>query len=334
MIFETGKQALLVVENLSVRLPSSRGDVRAVSSVSFALEYGTTLGLVGESGCGKSILGRALMGILPSGAIIGENAKIKFHGKDLLRLSAKQLRQIIGKDMAMIFQDPMTTLNPVMQVGQQITEVLIHHLKVDKRSARARSLELLEKVGIPIPEQRFVQYPHQLSGGLRQRVAIAIALACEPHLLIADEPTTALDVTVQAEVLDLLARLQKGRKMAMLLITHDMGVVAGRTHSTAVMYAGKIVEKAPTDLLFENMVMPYTRALMDAMPRLDDPPHANLRAIVGQPPDLADLPSGCSFSPRCQSSTSICKQQTPEQKKCSDQNHWFSCWNPLKHDRR
>jgi peptide/nickel transport system ATP-binding protein len=320
---------LLAVKNLHAFLSTPAGVVRAVDGVSFALEAGKTLGLVGESGCGKSMLARTLMGLLPKDSMIAEGSTIEFRGINLLTLPPKEFRRIIGKELAIVFQDPMTSLNPVMKVGRQIAEVAVHHLKIDKRTARRRALKLLREVGIPMPERRLDQYPHQLSGGLRQRVAIAMALACQPRLLIADEPTTALDVTVQAEILDLLAALQEEKRMAMLLITHDLGVVAGRAHETAVMYAGKIVEKAPTSRLFNHMVMPYTRALMDALPRLADPPHTVLQAIEGCPPDLIDLPSGCRFSPRCRRAQPRCHQEAPKLNKLDGWPHWYACWNPM-----
>jgi peptide/nickel transport system ATP-binding protein len=329
MIAASGKETLLQVENLHAFLPSLRGLVRAVDGISFTVAPGETLGLVGESGCGKSMLARAIMGLLPRGAAVSQGAVIGFQGRDLLTLSPKALRRIIGKEMAMIFQDPMTSLNPVMKAGRQIAEVAVHHLSIDKHTARERALTLLREVGISMPERRYHHYPHQLSGGLRQRVAIAIALACEPKLLIADEPTTALDVTVQAEILDLLAALQEQKGMAMMLITHDLGVMAGRTHATAVMYAGKIVEMAMTSRLFNHTAMPYTRALMDAVPRLADPPHTQLKAIAGQPPNLIDPPAGCRFAPRCGRALPRCKQEAPGLKRIDGQPHWFACWNPL-----
>ncbi len=320
---------LLVVENLRTFVRTPKGDVHAVDGVSFTLNPGKTLGVVGESGCGKTMMARSLMGLLPRNAVMPPETTIEFLRQSMLGLPGPQLRRILGKDIAMIFQDPMISLNPVIKVGKQITEVLTHHLQIDKQAARDRAVELLKQVGIPMAERRFSHYPHQLSGGLRQRVAIAIALACEPQLLIADEPTTALDVTVQTDILDLLAKLQQDKQMAMILVSHDLGVVAGRTHETAVMYAGKIVEQAATTELFEHTAMPYTRALMDAIPRLTNPPHTKLQAIGGHPPDLMDPPPGCRFAPRCPRSEARCRQQEPELRNIAGKNHQFACWYPL-----
>ena len=320
---------LLAVENLRTLIPTRGGRVHAVDGVSFALEPGKTLGVVGESGCGKTMMARSIMGLLPRNAIMPPETRIEFLGKNLVGLPGSQMRLLLGKDIAMIFQDPMLSLNPVIKVGRQITEVLHHHLKMDKPAARDRGIKLLKQVGIPMAERRFNHYPHQLSGGLRQRIAIAIALACEPQLLIADEPTTALDVTVQTDILDLLAKLQAENRMAMILVSHDLGVVAGRTHKTAVMYAGKIVEQAATAELFKHTAMPYTRALMNAIPRLTDPPHTILQAIGGSPPDLIDPPPGCRFAPRCSRAKDLCRQKEPELKNIEGQNHRFACWYPL-----
>lgn len=319
---------LLIVENLKTYLPTDRGLVRAVDGVSFTLDRGKTLGLVGESGSGKSMLCRTILGLLPRAAIVSSNASIRFDGREFTQLPEKGLNRLRGLEIAMIMQDPMLSLNPTMTVGTQIAESLTYHLGIKRKPARERAVELLKAVGIPMPARRVNQYPHQLSGGLRQRVVIAIALACEPKLLIADEPTTALDVTVQAEVLDLLQRLQEDRNMAMILITHDLGLVAGRAHDIAVMYAGKIVEQAQTPELFSHMRMPYTRALMDSIPRLDDPPHTRLRTIAGQPPDLIDPPPGCRFARRCQRAADRCFEEEPPFEAHDGTGHLFACWYP------
>ncbi len=317
------------VENLHTHFMTARGLVRAVDGVSFTLKQGVTLGLVGESGCGKTILCRTLMGLLPASAKISERARILFNGQDLRALGEKQLRAIRGRDMAMIFQDPMTSLNPVMKVGAQISETLIHHLGMTKAEAHDRGVELLRAVGISAPERRIDQYPHQLSGGIRQRVAIAIALACEPKLLIADEPTTALDVTVQSGILDLLREQQRERNMSMILITHDLGVVAGRTDEIAVMYAGKMVERSSTKDLFGNTRMPYTQALMESIPHLDHPTHARLRTISGQPPNLIYPPPGCRFAPRCTRAEERCREEEPVLASEVGSEHAFACWRPV-----
>ena len=319
---------LLAVENLRTHFHTERGVVRAIDGVSFTLDRGRTLGVVGESGSGKTVLVRTLLGLLPSTAHVGENAKVLFDGRALDIRCEKALRRVRGRHIAMVFQDPMTSLNPVMTVGAQIMESLRYHLGMGRGAARERAVALIESVGIPMPARRVDQYPHQLSGGLRQRIAIAIALACEPKLLIADEPTTALDVTIQAEILDLLARQQAERHMAMILITHDLGVVAGRTDDIAVMYAGKIVERAPTARLFTAMRMPYTRALMDSIPRLEAPPNTPLKTIGGRPPDLIDPPEGCRFAPRCARAEDQCHRAEPPLDG-AEAGHQFACWRPL-----
>ncbi|MEM7255422.1 MAG: ABC transporter ATP-binding protein [Pseudomonadota bacterium] len=319
---------LLRVKNLKTHFQTERGLVRAVDGVSFDLEQGLTLGLVGESGCGKTILCRTLLGLLPGSATIPPETEVTFDGQDLRVLDEKALRRVRGREIAMIFQDPMTSLNPVMKVGDQIGESLVMHLNMTKSDAKNRAIELLRAVGIPSPERRVSEYPHQLSGGIRQRVAIAIALACEPKLLIADEPTTALDVTVQSGILDLLQRQQADRGMSMILITHDLGVVAGRTDEIAVMYAGKMVERAPTKTLFANTQMPYTRALMASIPRIDHPPHTRLTAISGFPPSLIDPPPGCRFAPRCTQAHDKCVHEEPTLASAGDPAHRFACWYP------
>lgn len=317
---------LLTVEEVSVLIPSAGGTVRAVDRVSLTLERGKTLALVGESGSGKSMLCRAILGILPGCATI--RGRINFDGRDLAELPRKELNAIRGRDIGVVLQNPMSSLNPVLKVGRQIAEPMLRHLGISLTTARERSVELLGAVGIPRPAERVDCYPHQLSGGMRQRVAIAIALACDPKLLIADEPTTALDVTVQAEILNLLGRFQAERQMAMILVSHDLGVVAGRAHETAVMYAGRIVEQAPTVTLFDGMRMRYTRALFDAIPRLDDPPYRALAAIGGQPPDLAALPSGCRFAPRCRRAEEHCFVEEPPLVCDEWKDHRYACWFP------
>ena len=265
---------LLSIQGLGVRLPTRHGDVRAVDGVSLTLARGRTLGLVGESGCGKSVLCRALMGLLPDGATLTPEAEIVFEGQDLAGLSESAYRHIRGRQIAMVFQDCLSSLNPVMTIGRQIAETLRVHLHMDSRTARDQAMALLDQVDVPDPKQRVDYYPHQLSGGMRQRVATAMAIACQPVLLIADEPTTALDATVQEELLNLLCRLQEQRQMTMILVTHDLSMAARRAHEIAVMYAGGIVEKAPADRFFGGMRMPYSQALTDCMPRLDAPPHS------------------------------------------------------------
>lgn len=319
---------LLTVENLSVHLQCQRGTVRAVDRVSFALERGKTLAIVGESGSGKSMLCRAIMGLLPGRAALPGQGRIIFDGRDLGKLPHKELNSIRGREIGVVLQNPMSSLNPVMKIGSQIAEPLRYHMGMSTAKARERAIALLAAVGIPKPTDRLACYPHQLSGGMRQRVAIAIALACDPQLLIADEPTTALDVTVQAEILNLLGRMQKERNMAMILVTHDLGVVAGRSHETAVMYGGRIVEQAPTVALFDRMRMRYTRSLFDAIPRLDDPSHRALTAIGGQPPDLAATPAGCRFAPRCRRAEEQCHAEEPPLVSDEQGDHRYACWFP------
>src|SRR5690242_6268538 len=318
---------LLSVEGITVDLPTPRGALRAVDHVDLTLAPGRTLGIVGESGCGKTMLSRAVLQLLPKRA--ERKGRVMFAGRDLFRLSPEELRRLRGPELAVVFQDPMTSLNPVLTIGTQIVETLQAHLGLDTSAALRRGAELLAEVGIPAPEQRLRQYPHQLSGGMRQRVAIAIALSCEPRLLIADEPTTALDVTIQAQILDLLAREQRRRHMAMILITHDLGVVAGRSDEVAVMYAGKVVERAPTPALFKKMRMPYTEALLAAIPKLDSPPHTALPAIAGRPPDPTRPLPGCSFSPRCRYADDHCRHAKPTLADPERSGGLYACWHPL-----
>ena len=318
---------LLSVEGVSVELPTPRGLLRAVDRVDLALAPGHTLGIVGESGCGKTMLSRAILQLLPKRARL--DGRVMFGGRDLVTLDSESLRRLRGPELAVVFQDPMTSLNPVLTIGTQIVETLQAHFGMDAASAFRRGSELLAAVGIPAPEQRMRQYPHQLSGGMRQRVAIAIALSCEPKLLVADEPTTALDVTVQAQILDLLAREQQRRHMAMILITHDLGVVAGRTDEVAVMYAGRIVERAPTRRLFAHMRMPYTEALLAAIPKLESAPHMALPAIPGRPPDPTRPLPGCSFAPRCRYADELCTRTKPPLEDVEKAGALYACWHPL-----
>jgi peptide/nickel transport system ATP-binding protein len=315
----------LEVADLHTVFRTEGGIVRAVNGVSLTLERGKTLGIVGESGSGKSVLSRSIMGLLPSTAV--RNGSVRFQGRELVGLKQKELRHIWGTEMAMVFQDPMTALNPVMRVGNQITEPLKVHLDMNRHTATETALALLGSVGIPEPERRLRQYPHELSGGMRQRVMIAIALACGPKLLLADEPTTALDVTVQAQILDLLESQQRERFMAMVLVTHDLGVVAGRADEIAVMYAGKIVEQAPTEALFSSMRHPYTEALLRSIPRLDDPSHTRLDAIAGRPPDLRQEIVGCPYAPRCAYAQDRCWAEDPPTTVEAD--HSYRCWYPV-----
>ncbi len=300
---------LLRVQDLRVGFRTEQGKVRAVDGVSFDLEEGQTIGIVGESGSGKSVTAKALMNLLPSYAQIQGAAH--FDGRDVFAMAANREKHFWGVEMTMVFQDPMTSLNPVKKVGEQIAESLRVHLKKGRRDALAEAGDLLEQVGIPEPGKRLAQYPHELSGGLRQRVVIAMALACSPRLLIADEPTTALDVTVQKHILDLLDDLRRARGMAMILITHDLGVVRGRADEVMVMYAGHTMEEAPTDTLFAEMRHPYTEALLETIPRIDTPSHTRLVPIPGRPPEVIDLLEGCPFAPRCRYSIAGCLTDQP-----------------------
>jgi dipeptide transport system ATP-binding protein len=289
--------ALLEIENLSVEFPSHNGTMHAVDGVSLSVDSGDVLGIVGESGSGKSVTMMALMGLVAFPGVVRAD-KLRFDGHDLLALSPQERRKLTGKDLSMIFQDPTTSLNPCFTVGFQLAETLKLHLGMDKRAAHKRSIELLEQVGIPAPESRLSVYPHQLSGGMSQRVMIAMAIACNPKLLIADEPTTALDVTIQAQILDLLRSLQKDRGMALVLITHNMGVVSEMARNVAVMYAGQVMEQRAAQDLFVVPQHPYTEALMAAMPERSDG-QSRLATIPGMVPGLYDRPNGCLFAPRC-----------------------------------
>lgn len=301
--------ALLEIENLSVDFPSQNGVMHAVDGVSLSLEAGDVLGIVGESGSGKSVTMMALMGLVAFPGVVKAD-KLRFDGHDLLSLSARARSRLTGKDVAMIFQDPTTSLNPCFTIGFQLAETLKIHLGLDRRAAYRRSIELLEQVGIPAPESRLKVYPHQMSGGMNQRVMIAMAIACNPKLLIADEPTTALDVTIQAQILDLLRNLQKERGMALVLITHNMGVVSEMAQRVAVMYAGQIMEERGAGDLFGAPQHPYTEALMAALPERSDGLR-RLATIPGMVPGLYDRPTGCLFAPRCTYATDHCRAQRP-----------------------
>jgi dipeptide transport system ATP-binding protein len=289
--------ALLEIENLSVEFPSQNGVMHAVDGVSLSLDEGEVLGIVGESGSGKSVTMMALMGLVAYPGRVRAD-KLRFAGHDLLALSQGERNKLVGKDVAMIFQEPTTSLNPCFTVGFQLAETLRLHMGLDRKAAKKRSIELLEQVGIPAPESRLKAYPHQLSGGMNQRVMIAMAIACNPRLLIADEPTTALDVTIQAQILDLLRSLQKERGMALVLITHNMGVVSEMAQRVAVMYAGQIMEERGAQALFNSPQHPYTEALLAALPERSDG-SARLATIPGMVPGLYDRPAGCLFAPRC-----------------------------------
>ncbi len=318
---------LLEVRDLTTHFQTAGGVVRSVDGVSFTLERGKSLGIVGESGSGKTVLSRSIMGLLPRRNVV-RSGSVVFQGQELTTMSLAERRGIWGKEMAMIFQDPMSSLNPVMKIGKQITEPLKLHLKMGKQDARATAVRLLTDVGIPEPERRMEQYAHELSGGMRQRVMIAMALACGPTVLFADEPTTALDVTVQAQILDVIQEQRRERNMSVILVTHDLGVVAGHTDEIIVMYAGKVVERAPTNVLFSDMKMPYTEALFKSIPKVDDPSHTRLTTIGGRPPNLISPPKGCRFSPRCPYATDRCREDEPPLVEASPGHH-YACWFPV-----
>ena len=324
----TPETPLLAVDDVATHFETDRGVVRAVDGVSFTLERGRTLGIVGESGSGKTVLSRSIMGLLPKQGVV-RHGSIRFEGAEIGHASPKEMRRYWGSQMAMVFQDPMTSLNPVMKVGHQITEAIHAHLDVSRAYARELAVSLLASVRVPDPQRRMQEYPHQLSGGLRQRVCIAIALACGPQLLLADEPTTALDVTVQAQVLDVLQQQQQERFMAMVLVTHDLGVVGGRADDVVVMYAGQVVEKAATATLFSNMKMPYTEALLRSIPKISQPSHTPLSAIPGRPPDLVHPPVGCRFAPRCPYVQDRCREEPPPLLPAATPGHEYRCWFPV-----
>ncbi len=303
--------ALLEVKNLRVRFKTDDGPVSAVNGLSYSVESGSTLGIVGESGSGKSVNALSIMRLIPTPPGRIEGGTISLRGENLLAKSEPEMRKIRGKDVAMIFQDPMTSLNPVLTVGDQISEAVRLHLKLNKRDALAKTIDMLRVVRIPLPEKRVNEYPHQLSGGMRQRVMIAMALSCDPDVLIADEPTTALDVTIQAQIIDLMNEMQARLGSAIVMITHDLGVVAETCQFVLVMYAGNLVEYGTAEQIFESPKHPYTMGLLASVPRLDDKSHDRLVPIEGQPPNLLRLPPGCTFAPRCQYRMPICDQPVP-----------------------
>ena len=319
---------ILEVIDLKTHFQTERGVVRAVDGVSLEVRRGTVVGIVGESGSGKTVLSRSIMGLLPRKGTV-RSGEVRFDGRVVSKLTDRQFRSLRGLELSMVFQDSMSSLNPVVKIGRQITEVVEFHKGLATPEARRVALELLRAVEVPDPERRLGEYPHQLSGGMRQRVAIAMALVCEPKLLLADEPTTALDVTVQAHVLDLLQDLQAERGMAMVLVTHDLGVVAGRTDEIVVMYAGRVVERAPTRTLFSDMQMPYTEALLRSVPRIDGPRHATFVTIGGRPPDLWNPPPGCRFAPRCPRAQDRCHAAEPPLTAAATPGHEYACWFPL-----
>ena len=318
---------LLQVKNLSTTFSVDAGEVRAVNGISFNLDHGKVLGIVGESGSGKSVTAYSIMRILVEpGRITG--GEILYNGEDIVRYSEKQMRQFRGKRVSIIFQDPMTSLNPTFTIGNQLREAILLHTDRDRRQANVRALEMLQLVGVNEPEKRLKQYPHELSGGMRQRVMIAMALACEPDILIADEPTTALDVTIQAQILELMKDLQKKLGMAIIMITHDLGVIADMCDEIIVMYAGRVCERGTVDEIFYNPRHEYTKGLLRSIPKLDTN-HAKLHPIAGSPVDLTNMPKGCAFASRCDHCMKICLEQLPEEVRVND-SHIASCWMNVK----
>jgi oligopeptide/dipeptide ABC transporter ATP-binding protein len=319
-------EALLEVDDLQVTFAGRGRELRAVDGVSYRVYPRQTLAIVGESGSGKTVSCRAVMGLLPQAAVVTGSAR--FQGLQLIGLAEDRMREHRGADVAMVFQDPTRSLNPTMRVGAQIAEAVRTHRQVGRAQSREEAVELLRLVHIPLPERRCLEYPHQLSGGMRQRIMIAIALASRPRLLIADEATTALDVTTQAQIMDLLLELQAELGMALMLISHDLGLAASYADEVIVMYAGRIVEQASARRLFTRVRMPYTQALFEAIPRLDRPAHSPLPVIGGRPPDLAALPPGCSFAPRCRNAADDCRAAAPPLTE-HESGHRWACWHPV-----
>ncbi|MBO0683074.1 MAG: ABC transporter ATP-binding protein [Candidatus Dormibacteraeota bacterium] len=316
---------LLEVRDLQVRLRRGDLEVRAVRGLTYSVSAGRTLAIIGESGSGKTVSCRAVMGLLPPSAVVTGSARLE--GKELLGLQPAEMREHLGADVAMVFQDPVRSLNPTMRIGAQITEAIHEHLSLSRGEADKRAVELLERVRIPLARRRFHEYPHQLSGGMRQRVMIAMALSCHPRLLIADEATTALDVTTQAQIMELLLELQRELGMALIFISHDLSLAASYADEVMVMYAGRAVERAPTRTLFAHVRMPYTRALLEAIPRLERPAHSPLPVVGGQPPDPSALHAGCSFAERCPNVQALCRDTSPPLEEHEPEHHW-ACWNP------
>jgi oligopeptide/dipeptide ABC transporter ATP-binding protein len=321
-----GNSLILQVLNLTTAFETEAGRIRAIDDVSFSLKKGQVLGLVGESGCGKSVTALSVMRLLPKPAGIIESGRILFNEQDIVALDADRMHEIRGKRISMIFQEPMTSLNPVHRVGKQLGEVFrLHFTELEEEEIRSESIEILREVGIPDPEQRMEEYPHQISGGMRQRVMIALALACKPDILIADEPTTALDVTIQAQILDLMKSLQGETGMAIIFITHDLGVIAETCEDVVVMYAGKVAESAPAVELFKDAAHPYSKGLLDSIPRLETPRKTKLKIIEGIVPSLYELPSGCRFRTRCPYVMEICAIEPPPLIEVGG-GHFASCY--------
>ena len=323
---ENNMKPLLEIKNLTTRFHTQDGTVNAVNGISYSLDHGEILGVVGESGCGKSVHALSIMRLIqiPPGEIAA--GEVMFNGRDLLKLTERDMRSVRGHEIAMVFQDPMSSLNPVYTVGFQISEALILHKNMNKRQAKEKTIELLNLVGIPEARKRFDNYPHQFSGGMRQRAMIAMALSCEPKLLIADEPTTALDVTIQAQIINLVIKLQQELGMSVMWITHDLGIVAEMVHRINVMYAGSIIERGLVDDIYNHTLHPYTMGLLGSLPSIDEAPGTKLISIPGLPPDLVDLPSGCPFFARCIYREERCAQERPELENGPEEGHSVACW--------
>lgn len=319
------KKQLLQVENLHVSFHTFNGEVKAVRGVNFTVNKGEAVAIVGESGCGKSVTAKSIMKLLPSPPTEYVSGKIVFNNQNLIEMKESDMKQIRGNKISMIFQDPMSSLNPTSKIGDQLTEGLMKHKKMSRTVAKQHAVQLLERVGIPQAKNRLNHYPHEFSGGMRQRVMIAMALACDPELIIADEPTTALDVTIQAQILDLMKSLQKETDTSIILITHDLGVVAEVCEKVIVMYAGEVVESGTVEEIFRNPTHPYTKGLMKSIPRLDMDRSERLYSIIGSPPDLLDPPKGCSFFPRCEYAMEICRDYHPNIENISG-SQYSACW--------